>query len=72
MSTRLGPRIAAVVLLGIVYVVGTHWLMTRPGGSPWNVVGVLTPMLAAIAIGAWRGGQQVLGTIATLDRKSVV
>ena len=66
MSTRLGPRIAAVVLLGIVYVVGTHWLMTRPGGSPWNVVGVLTPMLAAIAIGAWRGGQQVLGTIATL------
>ena len=66
MSTRLGTRVAAVVLLSVAYVGATHWLMTRPGGSPWNVVGVLTPMLAAIAVGAWRGGQHVLGAIATL------
>jgi len=66
MSTRLGPRVAAVLLLSVAYVAGTHWLMTRPGGSPWNVVGVLTPMLAAIAIGAWRGGQHVLGAIAAI------
>jgi len=59
-------RIVAVVLASVAYILGTHWLMTRPGGSPWNVVGVVTPMLAAIAIGAWRGGQRVLGAIAAL------
>jgi uncharacterized membrane protein len=66
MSTRLGPRIAAAVLVSLAYVLGTHWLMTRAAASPWNVVGVLTPMLAAIAVGAWRGGQHVLGAAATL------
>ena len=59
-------RIAAILLASIAYVFGTHWLMTRAGGSPWNVVGVLTPMLLAIAVGAWRGGQRLLGAIAAL------
>jgi|KBSMisStaDraftv2_1062788.scaffolds.fasta_scaffold203647_3 uncharacterized membrane protein len=59
-------RIVAILLASIAYVVGTHWLMTRGGGSPWNVVGVLTPMLLAIAVGAWRGGQHLLGAIAAL------
>ena len=59
-------RIAAILLASIAYVLGTHWLMTRAGGSPWNVVGVLTPMLLAIAVGAWRGGQRLLGAIAAL------
>ena len=59
-------RIAAILLASIAYVLGTHWLMTRAGGSPWNVVGVLSPMLVAIAIGAWRGGQRLLGAIAAL------
>ena len=59
-------RIAAVLLAGLAYVLGTHWLMTRPGGSPWNVVGVVSPMLAAIAIGAWRGGQRAIGAAAAL------
>ena len=59
-------RIAAILLASIAYVLGTHWLMTRPGGSPWNVVGVLTPMLLAIAVGAWRSGQRLLGAIAAL------
>jgi len=65
-SLPLGARIVVAVLVGLAYVLGTHWLMTRAGGSPWNVVGVLTPMLAAIAIGAWRGGQHLLGGVATL------
>jgi uncharacterized membrane protein len=66
MSARLGPRIVAVALVSLAYVLGTHWLMTRAHASPWNVVGVLSPMLAAIAVGAWRGGQRLLGAAATL------
>jgi len=66
MAPRLGLRIVAVALVSLGYVLGTHWLMTRGGDSPWNVVGVLTPMLAAIAIGAWRGGQHALGAAAAL------
>jgi uncharacterized membrane protein len=59
-------RIAAILLASVAYVLGTHWLMTRAQPSPWNVVGVLFPMLAAIAIGAWRGGQRALAAIAAL------
>ena len=59
-------RIAAILLASIAYVLGTHWLMTRAHASPWNVVGVLSPMLAAIAIGAWRSGQRLLGAGAAL------
>ena len=66
MPTRFGARIVAAVLVSLAYVLGTHWLMTRGGGSPWSVVGVLSPMLIAIAIGAWRAGQHALGAAATL------
>lgn len=66
MPTRLGIRVAAIVLASALYVLGSHWLMTRAAASPWNVVGVLTPMLAAIALGAWRGGQRGLGAMAAL------
>ena len=66
MSTRLILRIAAVVLLGAVYILGCHWLMTQPNASPWNAVGVLTPMFAALGVGAWRRGQHALGTLAAL------
>lgn len=62
----MAARIVAIVLASIAYVLGTHWLMTQPHPSPWNVVGVLTPMLLAIAIGAWRGRQRLLGAIAAL------
>jgi uncharacterized membrane protein len=58
-------RVVAILLASLVYVLGTHWLMTRPP-SPWNVVGVLAPMLLAIAVGAWRGGQRALGALAAL------
>ena len=66
MSIRLGARIAAIVAIGLVYVLGCHWLMTRANESPWNVVGVIAPMLVAIAVGAWRAGQHALGALATL------
>jgi uncharacterized membrane protein len=66
MTARLGVRIVAIALATVAYVLGSHWLMTQAHASPWNAVGVLTPMLAAIAIGAWRGGQPVVGGLATL------
>ena len=66
MQARFGIRILAIGLLSAAYVVGTHWLMTRAGDSPWNVVGVLAPMLAAVSIGAWRGDQRWLAAGAGL------
>ena len=66
MPIRLGLRIVAIALASVAYVLGCHWLMTQAQPSPWNAVGVLTPMLAAIAIGAWRGGQHALGGLAAL------
>lgn len=57
-------RLVAAGLLGGVYVLGSHWLMTGAHESPWNAVGVLAPMLAAVAVGAWRGGQRLLGAMA--------
>lgn len=50
-------RLAAVGLLSLAYVLGSHWLMTRDSLSPWNAVGLITPMLAAAAFGTWRAGQ---------------
>ena len=66
MHARLGIRIGAIALVGLAYVLGTHWLMTRAHESAWDVVGVLTPMLAAVALGAWRAGQRWLGAGAAL------
>ena len=54
------------MLAGAAYVFGCHWLMTQAQPSPWNAVGVLAPMLAAIAIGAWRGAQPWLCALAAL------
>ena len=77
MPTRLGIRIVAIGVGSVAYVLGTHWLMTRPGGSPWNVVGVLSPMLLAIAFGAWRAGQRppalgAAGIVAALCLQAVL
>ena len=66
MQARLRTRIVAIALAGAAYVFGTYWLMTRAGDSAWNVVGVLSPMLAAIAIGAWRAEQRWVGAVAAL------
>ena len=51
-------RIALIGSLGLAYLVGTHWLMTSASPSPWNAVALLTPMLAAIAVPAWRARQR--------------
>lgn len=77
MQARIGSRIVAVALASLAYVLGSHWLMTRADESPWNVVGVLSPMLIAIAFGAWRAGQRVLavgagGLVAALCLQAVV
>jgi uncharacterized membrane protein len=66
MQANLGTRIVVVTLLSVAYVLGTHWLMTRAHESPWTVVGVLSPMLLAVAIGAWKAGQCWLGAGAAL------
>jgi uncharacterized membrane protein len=66
MALRLGLRVAAIIGVGALYVGVSHWLMTRAPASPWNMVGVLAPMLAAIALGAWRANQRWLGGAATL------
>ena len=66
MPGRFALRIAAFALASALYVVLCHWLMTRSHASPWNAVGVLAPMVAAIAFGAWRSGQRGLGAGATL------
>ena len=56
MQLRVVVRIAAVLLLGAAYVLGSHWLMVQTEASAWNVVGVLSPMLVVVGIGAWRSG----------------
>ena len=66
MPFRLSVRIVAIALVTVAYILGSHWLMTQAHASPWNAVGVLTPMLAAIAVGAWRGGQHAVGGLAAL------
>ena len=66
MPRRVAFRIAILVLASAGYVALCHWLMTRAPASPWNAVGVLAPMVAAIAIGAWRAGQRTLGVAAGL------
>ena len=65
-TARVLVRLLAVALAGAGYIFFSHWLMTRSPASPWDVVGVLTPMLAAVALGAWRGGQRLLGVGAAL------
>ena len=57
-------RLVAVALLGLAYVLGSHWLMTSAPPSPWNAVGLLSPMLGAAALGAWQAGQHVRSAVA--------
>lgn len=57
-------RIALIGSLGLAYVLGTHWLMTSASPSPWNAVALLTPMLAAIALPAWRARRRARSLLA--------
>ena len=67
MQARVAARIAAIVLGGLAYVAGSHWLMTQTEASAWNVVGVLSPMLLVIALGAWRSAHRWVGVVAVLS-----
>ena len=60
MNSRAVARVGLVAVVSVAYVLGTHWLMTSAPDSPWNVVGVLSPMLVLVAAGAWRSGQRWL------------
>ena len=51
---RPRPRVVAVGAAGLAYVIASQWLMTRTPPSAWSAVALLTPMLALVAIGAWR------------------
>jgi len=66
MQVRVAARAALLVLAMAAYVAGSHWLMTQAQASSWNVVALLTPMLAAVAVGAWRGGHRALSLGAAL------
>ena len=59
-------RLAAVALVSLTYIVASHWLMTVAPSSGWSVVVIVAPMLAAVAVGAWRGGQRAAGALAGL------
>jgi uncharacterized membrane protein len=56
MQVKVVARIGAVALVGLAYVLASHWLMTHTEASAWNVVGVLSPMLVIVGLGAWRSG----------------
>ena len=53
-------RTIAVGLIGVAYVAGSHWLMTRAPASNWNAVVVIGPMLALLALYAWQRGLRLL------------
>lgn len=66
MQARVVARVAAVVLAGVAYVLGSHWLMIQTQASAWNVVGVLSPMLVVIGLGAWRSRHHGVAAIVAL------
>lgn len=56
MQVRVATRVGLVLLAGLAYVLASYWLMTQTEASAWNVVGVLSPMLVLVGLGAWRSG----------------
>lgn len=58
-------RYAAIALVSVAYILGSQWLMTSAPESAWSVVALLSPMLAAVAVGAWRARHRWLSLGAT-------
>ena len=54
---RTVARLGLGLLVGLAYVAASYWLMTAAPETRWNAVGMLAPMLIAIAVLSWRGGQ---------------
>ena len=59
-------RAVAVGLLGVAYVAGCHWLMTSAPAWRWSATVVIGPMLALLALWAWRPGHRWLAVLAAL------
>ena len=59
-------RLLAAGVAGVVYVLGSHWLMTRAPTLPWSALAIVGPMLALAAALAWQRGQRLLATAAGL------
>lgn len=66
MQVRVATRVGLVLLAGLAYVLASHWLMTQTEASAWNVVGVLSPMLVIVGLGAWRSGHNVVALCVVL------
>jgi uncharacterized membrane protein len=66
MQLRVATRVGLVLLVGLAYVLASHWLMTQTEASAWNVVGVLSPMLVIVGLGAWRSGHNGVALIVVL------
>jgi uncharacterized membrane protein len=66
MQVRVAARVGLVLLVGLAYVLFTHWLMTHTEASAWNVVGVLAPMLVIATLGTWRSGHKGIAVGAAL------
>lgn len=58
-------RTIGVGLIGVAWVAGCHWLMTRAPDSSWSAVVVIGPLLALLALHAGRRGMYLL-TVAAL------
>ena len=61
---RADARIVSGVLAGLAYIAGSHWLMTSAPQSDWNGFALLAPMLAIIAVCAWRARQRITAGVA--------
>lgn len=65
MGAKTGAaRIVGALLLGLAYILGSHWLMTRAKDSAWSVVALVAPMLVVVALGSWRAGNRWLAAAA--------
>ena len=60
------PRLRPVALgcAALAYVAALQWLMTRTPPSSWSGIALLAPMLAVIAVAAWRAGRRVWAALA--------
>jgi uncharacterized membrane protein len=59
-------RYALIALVAAAYIFGSQWLMTAAPESAWAVVALLSPMLIAVMLGAWRAKHRWLSVGATL------
>jgi len=59
-------RYVVIALVAAAYIFGSQWLMTHAPESAWAVVALLSPMLIAVMLGAWRAKHRWLSVGATV------